>query len=141
MVLFEPFESHVIENAGDDDLVFFGQYWRDPVRAPEAAAAGGTRCGFHDRPVFVFSTPPTPNGDLHLGHLSGPYLGADVYVRFQRMQRHSGLAPDRKRRLPGYVVDRARRDGASTRPRTAAHYRAEIAATLRRWTSRSTSTR
>ena len=40
---------------------------------------------FDDRPVFVFSTPPTPNGDLHLGHLSGPYLGADVFVRFQRM--------------------------------------------------------
>jgi hypothetical protein len=30
-------------------------------------------------------TPPTPNGDLHIGHLSGPYLGTDAFVRFQRM--------------------------------------------------------
>ena len=24
----------------------------------------------------------TPNGDLHLGHLSGPYPGADVLTRY-----------------------------------------------------------
>ncbi|MEZ5839496.1 MAG: class I tRNA ligase family protein, partial [Hyphomicrobiales bacterium] len=30
---------------------------------------------------IVTITPPTPNGDLHLGHLSGPFLGADVCRR------------------------------------------------------------
>lgn len=30
------------------------------------------------------ATPPTPNGDLHLGHLSGPYLAADVVARHLR---------------------------------------------------------
>src|SRR5687768_2252340 len=30
---FEPFESHVIENTGDEDLVFTTLYWRDPERA------------------------------------------------------------------------------------------------------------
>ncbi len=34
------------------------------------------------RTFIVTSAPPNPNGDLHLGHLSGPFLGADV------MQRH-----------------------------------------------------
>ncbi|WFB06731.1 class I tRNA ligase family protein [Streptomyces sp. LX-29] len=29
----------------------------------------------------VTSAPPNPNGDLHLGHLSGPFLGADVLRR------------------------------------------------------------
>ncbi len=36
--------------------------------------------------VLVFAPPPTPNGDLHVGHLSGPYLRADIYARHSRMQ-------------------------------------------------------
>jgi methionyl-tRNA synthetase len=31
--------------------------------------------------VRIIAPPPTPNGDLHVGHLSGPYLGADLYAR------------------------------------------------------------
>ncbi|MFJ9643022.1 class I tRNA ligase family protein [Streptomyces sp. NPDC101206] len=34
---------------------------------------------------LVTATPPTPNGDLHVGHLAGPYLAADVFCRAQRM--------------------------------------------------------
>jgi len=34
--------------------------------------------------VIVTISPPTPNGDLHLGHLAGPFLAADVYARLQR---------------------------------------------------------
>jgi len=33
---------------------------------------------------IFYCIPPTPNGDLHLGHLSGPYLGADVLARYLR---------------------------------------------------------
>lgn len=36
--------------------------------------------------LFVTATPPTPNGDLHIGHLAGPYLGADVFSRFKKLQ-------------------------------------------------------
>lgn len=36
----------------------------------------------------VTITPPTPNGDLHIGHLSGPFLGADVFTRAQRQRGH-----------------------------------------------------
>lgn len=31
--------------------------------------------------TLITSAPPNPNGDLHLGHLSGPFLGADVLRR------------------------------------------------------------
>lgn len=82
------------------------------------------------RPVFVFSTPPTPNGDLHLGHVSGPYLGADVFVRFQRMNGVSAWHLTGSDDYQSYVVACARREG-STPERTAAHYGAEIAETLR----------
>lgn len=126
---FEPFETHVIENTGDEDLVFFDLYWRDPAEAGTAAGAAH-RSRFDERPVFVFSTPPTPNGDLHLGHLSGPYLGADVFVRFQRLNGVDTWHLTGSDDYQSYVIDRAARDGREP-AETAAHFSAEIAATLK----------
>lgn len=40
---------------------------------------------------IVTITPPTPNGDLHLGHLSGPFLAADVMQRALRQRGHDVL--------------------------------------------------
>ncbi|MEU3723420.1 class I tRNA ligase family protein [Streptomyces sp. NPDC031705] len=133
VVLFEPFESHVLRNTGPHDtagdLVFFTQYWRDAERAG-ARAAAPARAGFGDRPVFVFSTPPTPNGDLHLGHLAGPYLGADAFTRFQRMNGAEAYHLTGSDDYQSYVLGAARADGR-TPAETAAHYSAEIAETLR----------
>lgn len=39
----------------------------------------------------VTITPPTPNGDLHIGHISGPFLAADVFTRTQRQLGHECL--------------------------------------------------
>jgi methionyl-tRNA synthetase len=83
-----------------------------------------------ERPVFVFSTPATPNGDLHLGHLGGPYLGADAFVRFQRMNGVRAWHLTGSDDFEAWVVSCARREGR-TPAQTAAHYSAEIAATLR----------
>ncbi|MEV0972320.1 class I tRNA ligase family protein [Microtetraspora glauca] len=126
---FEPFETHVIENTGDEDLLFATLYWRDPERAGRQAARV-ERGRLRDRPVFVFSTPPTPNGDLHLGHLSGPYLGADVFVRFQRLNGAQAWHLTGSDDYQSYVTECARREGR-TPAETAAHYSAEIAETLR----------
>ncbi|UTY58944.1 methionine--tRNA ligase [Massilia sp. erpn] len=38
--------------------------------------------------LLVTITPPTPNGDLHIGHIAGPFLAADVYARVQRQRGH-----------------------------------------------------
>ncbi len=35
--------------------------------------------------ILVTSALPYANGPLHIGHLSGAYLPADIYVRFQRL--------------------------------------------------------
>lgn len=125
VVVLEPFEGHVLENTGAEDLVFFTLYWRDVDRAVEATG----RDRFGDRPLFVFSTPPTPNGDLHLGHLSGPYLGADAYVRFQRMNGVEAWHLTGSDDYQSYVHAAARRDGR-TSAETAAHFSAEIVGTL-----------
>ncbi|MET7680641.1 class I tRNA ligase family protein [Streptomyces sp. NPDC005423] len=129
VVLFEPFEAHVITNTGETDLVFFTQYWRDSARA-RASALSRTRVHPTDRPQFVFSTPPTPNGDLHLGHLSGPYLGADVYVRYQRLNGNRAWHLTGSDDFQSYVAAVAARED-STPAEVAAHYSAEIAATLK----------
>ncbi|MFJ8011425.1 class I tRNA ligase family protein [Streptomyces sp. NPDC096339] len=130
VAMLEPFETHVVENTGTEDLVFFDMYWRDPALAARAAGgAAAERRRFGQRPVFVFSTPPTPNGDLHLGHLSGPYLGADAFVRFQRMNGVDAWHLTGSDDYQSYVVDRAERDGREP-AETAAHFSAEIAATL-----------
>jgi methionyl-tRNA synthetase len=36
------------------------------------------------RKALVVAATPTPNGDLHLGHMAGPYLAGDVYARYLR---------------------------------------------------------
>jgi methionyl-tRNA synthetase len=128
VIQFEPFETHVLEATDGTDLVFATFYWRDSGRAAQSAArTGGTR--FAQRPVFVFSTPPTPNGDLHLGHLSGPYLGADVLVRFLRMNGVRAWHITGSDDFQSYTAAQAGREGRGP-ARTAAHYSAEIAATL-----------
>ncbi|MGC5052393.1 class I tRNA ligase family protein [Micromonospora sp. DT48] len=43
------------------------------------------------QPWLVIAPPPTPNGDLHLGHLSGPYLAADIFARHQRRKDTSAV--------------------------------------------------
>jgi methionyl-tRNA synthetase len=39
--------------------------------------------------ILVTSALPYANGPLHIGHLAGAYLPADVYVRFKRLQGHN----------------------------------------------------
>jgi methionyl-tRNA synthetase len=128
MLQFEPFETHYLDNPGPGDLLFATFYWRDAPRAARAAARTDRR-RFGDRPVFAFSTPPTPNGGLHIGHLSGPYLGTDVFVRFQRMNGanvwHLAATDD----FQSYVAECARREGRLP-AEVAAHYATEIAETL-----------
>ncbi|MHB2060919.1 class I tRNA ligase family protein [Pseudomonas monsensis] len=68
------FESHTIRNLSDrQPLHFHSLYWDAGQLQPSEA----------EPPVdtLIFSTPPTPNGDLHLGHLSGPYIAGDVLKR------------------------------------------------------------
>ncbi|MGJ6962060.1 class I tRNA ligase family protein [Streptosporangium sp. G11] len=34
--------------------------------------------------TIVIAATPTPNGDLHVGHMAGPYIAGDVYARYLR---------------------------------------------------------
>lgn len=37
--------------------------------------------------ILVTSALPYANGEIHLGHLAGAYLPADIYVRYQRLKK------------------------------------------------------
>ncbi len=60
---------------------------------------------------IVTAAPPTPNGDLHLGHLSGPYSGADIFTRAARLRGRSALYVTGSDIHQSYVPTKARRLG------------------------------
>jgi methionyl-tRNA synthetase len=79
----DPFDHHTLTNSSDtEDLVFLTVWWEDlrlwaGKGAEKASAARPAR-------TMVSAAPPTPNGDLHVGHLSGPYLAGDIHARYLR---------------------------------------------------------
>lgn len=63
----------------------------------------------HDRsgPLVVTATAPTPNGALHVGHLSGPYIAADIAARAERARGRDVLAVGGIDPHQNYVVAKA----------------------------------
>ena len=41
--------------------------------------------------ILVTTAWPYCNGDLHIGHIAGAYLGADIFARYQRLRGHNVL--------------------------------------------------
>lgn len=57
--------------------------------------------------LIVTAAPPTSNGDLHLGHMSGPYLGADVFARVRRQMGDDVLCVSYSDDFQSYVQRKA----------------------------------
>jgi methionyl-tRNA synthetase len=68
--------------------------------------AGGRR-------AIVVAATPTPNGDLHLGHLAGPYLAGDIYARYLRACGRSVIYTTCTDDHQSYVVSTAHRLGTT----------------------------
>jgi len=60
--------------------------------------------------TVVLSPPPTPNGPLHVGHLSGPYVAADVAVRALRRSGKNAVSVCGLDDHQNYVLARAREE-------------------------------
>lgn len=70
--------------------------------------------------ILVTSALPYANGPIHLGHLSGAYLPADIYVRYQRLNNKDILficgsdehgvpitiSADKEKVSPNVIIDR-----------------------------------
>ena len=61
--------------------------------------------------TVLITPPPTPNGPLHLGHLSGPYVAGDVAVRAARARGESVLSVSGLDVHQNYVLTAAEREG------------------------------
>lgn len=59
--------------------------------------------------TIITATPPTPNGDLHVGHLSGPYLNADIYKRYLKLRGEKTFYISSADNHQSYVVTTAKR--------------------------------
>ncbi len=62
---------------------------------------------------LIVAPPPTPNGDLHVGHLSGPYLAADIYRRYVMQSGQQAVYVVSTDDHQSYVDTTARRLGLS----------------------------
>ncbi|MFE0461453.1 class I tRNA ligase family protein [Kitasatospora sp. NPDC058965] len=61
--------------------------------------------------TLVIAPGPTANGDLHLGHLAGPFLSADVCARYARATGRDVLFGTGVHFTQNYIVTTARRLG------------------------------
>ncbi|MFD0361169.1 class I tRNA ligase family protein [Nocardia sp. GCM10030253] len=64
-------------------------------------------------PTIVISPAPTANGDLHLGHVAGPFLAADVYTRYARSVGRKVLFGTGVQDTSTYVLTTATRLGTT----------------------------
>jgi methionyl-tRNA synthetase len=74
LIRIPPFSHHELENTGLEELVFLSVYSED------------FEVSYLPKKVIVTAAPPTPNGPLHLGHISGPYLVTDIVRRYLQMR-------------------------------------------------------
>ncbi|MFF5181870.1 class I tRNA ligase family protein [Micromonospora sp. NPDC000316] len=79
--------------------------------------------------VLVVTPPPTPNGPLHVGHLSGPYVAGDIAARALRADGRRVVTQCGLDAHQNYVLARAEAHGESVTD-TAARYQASIGAAL-----------
>jgi methionyl-tRNA synthetase len=61
--------------------------------------------------TIVLVPAPTANGDLHIGHLAGPFMAADVYARFRRAAGDDVLFATGVQESQTFVLSTARRQG------------------------------
>lgn len=97
VVYLTPRCTHDLTNPSTtDELWFVSVFWDTPVgnRVTQAAK-------------LIIPSPPTPNGPLHVGHLSGPYLLADTLRRYYRARGIAATLVCLTDEHQSYVADRA----------------------------------
>ena len=75
-----PFLVHGVRNDAGTPVDLISIYWENPGQAKARLDRIDVRDEVPDRTI-VFCPPPTPNGGLHIGHIAGPYVRADMFAR------------------------------------------------------------
>ncbi|KAA1243806.1 class I tRNA ligase family protein [Aquimarina sp. RZ0] len=119
-IYLDEFQEHEIINTGDQDMVILSVWGRTLKKTLKQKSKDQ---------IVITSTPPTPNGDLHLGHLSGPYLAADIYRRIALMQGFDVVHYTGTDTYQNYVLKKAL-ETDNTPLEVANYYSGEIKKTL-----------
>ena len=85
IVNLTPLETHVINNTSkNDDLVICNFWWNDDgyFKALMNAKLASINQSIQAKEInLILPSFTTPNGNLHLGHIAGPLLAADILKR------------------------------------------------------------
>lgn len=74
VVYIPAFNEHSLTNISEtEELIYYSIWWENETSKKKES---------NKVKYLITATPPTPNGDLHLGHLSGPFTGADILKRY-----------------------------------------------------------
>ncbi|MEM7355008.1 MAG: class I tRNA ligase family protein [Acidobacteriota bacterium] len=113
VIFMKPWDTHELECLSEsEDLLFLDLCWEKMAEAVEdnEAALGETPAERRES-VLVITAPPTPNGDFHVGHFSGPYLGADIHTRYLKMRGVDAIYLNGLDDHQSYVATKARELG------------------------------
>ena len=94
VVVMPPGSKHTLRNDSETDpLMFLSVFWWGDETDTHSFHMFGDDEGEDvesSPPRLIFPSPPTSNGPLHVGHLAGPYMMADVIRRFDALQKRPG---------------------------------------------------
>jgi methionyl-tRNA synthetase len=103
VIYLPPGSVHDLTNTQTEDLVFVSVFWE----------AKRTSMAIDKTPRLILPSPPTSNGPLHLGHMAGPYLIADVTARYFKLRGAPATLAILTDDNQSYVADRAHFDGTT----------------------------
>src|SRR5688572_14396062 len=101
VVYLEPRCVHSLRNDSDEELMFVNVFWNAQPKQEKPEV----------KPRLILPSPPTSNGPLHVGHLAGPYLIADVMRRYWKARGISAAFVCVTDEHQSYVVRRSRMEG------------------------------
>lgn len=129
VVVMLPGMEHSLKNDSDDvPLMFLSLFWwGDDTDTHSFHMFGDEDEDGAEKapPRIIFPSPPTSNGPLHVGHLAGPYIMADVIRRFDALEKRNAtficLTDDHQ----SYTLSQAEDEGKPV-TEVAAHYSDQI---------------
>lgn len=83
IIFLDAGDTHKLSNQNPKKLIFVS-FWLFNAEGALLTSKGNKNPSSKD--TLIFAPPPTPNGNLHLGHICGPYLSAEVFHRHQKQK-------------------------------------------------------
>lgn len=89
IVYFRPGVTHSVVNDSKEPFEMYSLWWDASISADFLSRHFVQTLHDVSPRTLIIAPPPTPNGDLHVGHMAGPYLAGDIYARYLRLQGES----------------------------------------------------